>query len=135
MSHPRVPPAFHAEILNFSYILIDLQKTSFESQHLSLTTHAILYIFQKIWTFGNPKKFREYIPLIKDLILAEDAITLLQKIFVYIYAVLDTKPETDKKIIEAIVSKEKGDLAMTTHNFWYSRECSKGCNRANSARL
>jgi len=100
--------------LNFSYILIDLQKINFDSLHLSLTSRAILHIFQKIWTVGKKEKFQEYITIIKDLILAEDAITLLQKIFVYIYAVHEIKPETAKKTIEALVSKEKGDLAMTT---------------------
>jgi len=100
--------------LNFSYILIDLQKIPFENLQLSLTVRAILHIFQKIWDIGSTKKFQEYIRLIKDLILADESVTLLQKIFVYIYAVHDIKPETAKKTIEAIVSKEKGDLAMTT---------------------
>ncbi len=89
--------------LNFSYILIDLQKVNFKSLQLSLTSQAILHIFQKIWMLEKPKEFQEYITLIKDLILAEDAMTLLQKIFVSIYAVHEIKPEEKNSLLVRMV--------------------------------
>lgn len=98
--------------LNFSYILIDLQKINFADFHFSLTSLAILHIFKEIWIMESPEKFLDYITLIRDLIESADAVELLQKIFVYIYAVHDIKPETAKKTMEAVFIK--GDVAMST---------------------
>ncbi len=47
----------------------------------------------------------------------------------------EKKPETAKKTIEAIVSKEKGDLAMTTAQILVQQGMQQGMQRGNCTRL
>jgi len=101
-------------IPDFEYALIDLRNEDIEEMLISLTMKVILYTFKNIKNFEDKEKLENFIKLSHDLFYEDSGIKLINKLLLYLFTTNEVNPEDIEDSINRLISKDKGNIAMTT---------------------
>ena len=105
--------AYGEIVLNFGYVLIDVNDLDITGLRASLITRTFLLALRDIWLFDSERKLTEFIRACRDVFFEKDNVLFVKKLLTYIYRVHNIRPERMREIISAHVAEEQGDTAMT----------------------
>jgi len=107
-----------AYVPDFEYVMIDLTQYSDEEIKGAVLSRVVMLLFKHIFDPDIIEKLPAIFSLMQEIMESENGLRYLEVILRYIFSTIDVSDEEIKNVVEKSVSKEKGELIMTTMERW-----------------
>ncbi|MCB1193469.1 MAG: hypothetical protein KDK90_23720 [Leptospiraceae bacterium] len=106
---------FKEYVLDFKYLLFDLEKTKIDEWKLSVKLKVVLSLLKEVrkQNFGE-NRLKEIIKLGREVFLSKDGLELLKRIILYVYHTTNMNTQKVKNILSETITEERTIEVMTT---------------------
>lgn len=107
-----------AYVPDFEYVMLDLTQYSDTEIKGLVLSRVVMMLFKHISDPDIIDKLPAVFSLMREIVEAEEGLRYFEAMLRYVVSTLDISDEEIKNVVETSVSKEKGEIIMTTIERW-----------------
>ncbi len=106
---------FKEYVLDFQYLLFDIEREKIDEWGYSVKVKIVLLLLKEVRKPNfDENRLKEIIRIGKEVFSSKDGLDLLKRVIVYIYRTTDMNTQKVKNIINETIAEERANEVMTT---------------------